>query len=182
VVHDPPGRGGRTSSELLVAQLVHLRAVDDFLVRDGRYKQDVVACHYLADWTAPGSYLGEDRDWINAQVAHLTMNRRHRPDWNPLALTRDVLDGLERFSGSCVTIGAKSPHSRMRRPSSTSSCPGTTVSRRRCATSTSSLNRTPTSVGSTVGRRRLRSGATNPRPVRACGRRARRSSGSSRLS
>ena len=85
------------SAQLAQAQLVHLRALDDFLSRTPTHQADVAAVHYLDTWTAPGSYLGEHRDWINSQLAHLSIKRQPTPLWNPLRLTNQVLAGFGDF-------------------------------------------------------------------------------------
>lgn len=86
-----------TSAQLIVAQLVHLRALDDFLCLKPTRNDDVSAEHYLEGWDRPESHLGEHRDWINSQVAHLTMRRRPTPRWNPLELTAGVIAGFQTF-------------------------------------------------------------------------------------
>ncbi len=83
--------------ELLQAQLVHLRALDDFLATAPIHKDDVAAVHYLASWDRSESFLGKHRGWINKQLAHLSMAREQAPLWNPMTLTRDVLEGVDAF-------------------------------------------------------------------------------------
>lgn len=88
------------ASQLLLAQLVHLRALDSFLISNP-IKDDVVATDYAPGW--PGtSYLTQDeRSAINSQVAHLSMGRNRAPIWDPVELTAGVLHGFSDFLDDC---------------------------------------------------------------------------------
>lgn len=68
---------------LVEAPLVHLRLLDDFLGRDlPERHDDVVARHFLANWT-PQPFLDQrTRDTINAQLHHLAGRRRAGATWD----------------------------------------------------------------------------------------------------
>lgn len=71
---------------LMEAALVHLRLLDDF-VGSPPVGDDVSATHYLSTWKLQQFLEADERDRINAQVAHLAA-RRQRPRYSVHALGR----------------------------------------------------------------------------------------------
>ena len=78
---------------LVEAPLVHLRLLDDFLGQDlpkpnTRHEDDVVARHFLPDWTPERFLPDATRDAINAQLQHLVSRREVGANWHfPSLLT-----------------------------------------------------------------------------------------------
>lgn len=78
---------------LVEAPLVHLRLLDDFLGQDvpkpnTRHEDDVVARHFLPDWSPQRFLPDPTRDAINAQLQHLVSRREVGANWHfPSLLT-----------------------------------------------------------------------------------------------
>ncbi|MBL8778482.1 MAG: hypothetical protein JNK12_21275 [Acidimicrobiales bacterium] len=99
-------------SAFMISSLVHLRLLDDFFgmkkrpVIAGREMRDVMALDYVSHWT-PVRPLGDRRDAVNVQVAHLSMDRLEGLPWNVLRLTVDVLEVFGTFVGQLTPLMAE---------------------------------------------------------------------------
>lgn len=105
--------GPVSHSAFLVATLVHLRLLDDFVNRterpthddvdsEGRVRSrvetdDVLAVDYLPSWTPRERLPRKERRAVNAQVAHLSMRRTRGRPWDAIELARTVLGECDRF-------------------------------------------------------------------------------------
>jgi hypothetical protein len=99
---------GADGQALLEAVLVHLRLLDEFLGDPRQTKRrkkadpdDVFACHWdrrrHPRWK-PKRFLGDDRQKLNARLAHLTGRRLKPPDVEPDDLPPLVLKCCERLN------------------------------------------------------------------------------------
>ena len=76
----------------LEAWLLHARTLDDFLGMPTPTYDDVVAQHWLPNWTPRRFLDDEERRRLNAQIAHLAGRREPFYRWDPRALTERACD------------------------------------------------------------------------------------------
>ena len=88
-----------TADALIEAFLVHTRLLDDFLGKNTPSGDDVLASHYIVDWTAERFLDSDEVDDVNAQIAHLAARRHGLRSWDVSSITNRACDALDAFHG-----------------------------------------------------------------------------------
>ena len=93
------------NNALLESFLVHLRTLDDFLGarrgRRGDRPKDVLAIDYLPRWNPRRFLDAATRDAVNAQLAHLSVDRKRGVDvqWSYVLLALTAVESFACFVG-----------------------------------------------------------------------------------